>query len=83
MTIVEDIHKVREDVERIADIADSNRSAIARHEEQIAGPRGLQASIEDLSAEIKSLRKAAYWVGGVIVAGSITFAFSVLALVGG
>lgn len=39
------------------------------------------ARLEPLPAEVKSLRKAAYWVAGVIVTGAIGFAFSVLALV--
>lgn len=31
--------------------------------------------------EIKNLRRVMYWVGGLIVAGSIGFGFSVLALI--
>jgi tetrahydromethanopterin S-methyltransferase subunit B len=38
------------------------------------------ARLEPLSDEVKSLRKAAYWVAGIIVASSIGFAFGVLAL---
>lgn len=37
--------------------------------------------LEPLPAEVKSLRRAAYWVAGLVVAGAIGFAFSVLALV--
>ena len=83
MTLVDDLHKVRDDLQRIADTVDTTRDVTARHEEQITGPRGMQASIEELSVEVQNLRKAAYWVGGIIVAGAVTFAFSVMALVGG
>lgn len=53
------------------------------HEEQINGRRGVQSALNELAVEVRSLRKAAYWVGGIIVASSIGFAFGVLALVPG
>lgn len=83
MSLLDDVDKLHTEVDRLSATIDVNRDIIGRHEEQISGPRGLQASIEDLSKEIQSLRKAAYTVGGLIVAGAISFAFSVLALVGG
>lgn len=39
------------------------------------------ARLEPLPGEVKSLRRAAYWVAGLVVAGAIGFAFSVLALI--
>ena len=67
------------------------KDTLNRHEEQISGERGLSAAINQLGVDlaessraeaeaIGQLRKAAYWVGGLIVAGSISFAFSVLTL---
>lgn len=82
MTLIEDIQKLRDELDQLTDTVSTNNLFMTRHEEQISGERGLSASIKDLSNEVKSLRKAAYWVGGVIVAGAITFAFSVMALVG-
>lgn len=83
MTLVDDLRTIRVELERVAVAVEENHAVIARHEEQISGARGLSVAIQDVAQEIKSLRKAAYWVGGVIVAGAITFAFSVMALVGG
>jgi hypothetical protein len=42
------------------------------------GQRGLSAAIDALAEEVKSLRRAMYWVGGIIFTGAIGFAFSVL-----
>jgi tetrahydromethanopterin S-methyltransferase subunit B len=36
--------------------------------------------LEPLAEEVHNLRKAAYWVAGLIVTGAIGFAFSVLTL---
>lgn len=57
--------------------------ALGSYEEQINGRRGMQAAINDLTLEVRSLRKAAYWVAGILIASSIGFAFGVLALVPG
>ncbi len=82
MTLAQDVAKLREDVDKLSTYYEENSKGFDRHEEQINGRRGLQSSIDDLTKEVKSLRKAAYWVGGLIVAGAITFSFSVMALIG-
>ena len=90
MTLLEDLGRLNKElnemaqtVDHLADQTEHNRAAIALHEEQISGNRGLSAAIDALATEVKSLRKAAYWVAGIIVAGSITFGFSVITLIGG
>lgn len=80
MTVFEDLRSLQKTVRDLAEQVEQNRSAIARHEEQLNGERGLSAAMRELASELKSLRKAAYWVAGLIVAASISFAFSVLAL---
>ncbi len=82
MTVLDEVVQLRKQIETNTAIIGKNGELVAAHEEQISGKGGLQSSIEELSAEVRSLRKAAYWVGGLIVAGSVSFAFSVLALVG-
>jgi len=81
MTLFSDMSKLQEDVGRLATRLDETARLANQHDEQISGERGLSSAIAGLTDEIKGLRKAAWWVAGVIVAGSITFAFSVLTLV--
>lgn len=76
MSVVDDIRKLQQNDEM-------HSAQLGRHEEQINGSRGQSAAIDLLAAEIKSLRRAAYWVAGIIIVGSITFAFSALSLIGG
>lgn len=83
MTLMDDLKRLQEAVQELARQVEKNRSMVSLHEEQVNGERGLSAAIDQLAAEVKSLRKAAYWVAGLIVAGAITFAFSVLSMVGG
>lgn len=82
MTVLDDVRMLREELSAVAEIVDANKDALSKHEEQINGQRGLSAAIDSLSAEIKGLRTAAYWVAGVIIAGSITFAFTTMTLIG-
>jgi hypothetical protein len=82
MTLLQDVEALRVEVDRLAEVVNTNKDGLGRHEEQINGERGLSAAIKQLSEEVRGLRRAAYWVAGLIVAGSITFAFSVLAVVG-
>jgi chromosome segregation ATPase len=83
MTVVSDIQKLQEQVNAVEEQCESTGKKVARHEEQINGARGLYAAINAQTEEIRSLRKAAYWVGGLIIAGAIGFAFSVLLLIPG
>lgn len=48
------------------------------HQEQINGKRGLYSAIEELSGEIKSLRRAIAAVGTGIIVAAISFALEVL-----
>lgn len=81
MTVLEDIRKLQETVDSLRERAVANAKKIDRHEEQISGERGLSAAINELSVEVRGLRKAAYWLAGLIVTASISFGFSVLVLI--
>jgi hypothetical protein len=81
MTLIGDLETVRQEQARQAAELEAETRRGARHEEQINGERGLSAAINAQTAEIRGLRKAAYWVAGLIVAGSITMAFSAISLV--
>lgn len=80
MTLLTDVQQLRVEVGEIKDLVEVNRSGLERHEEQINGRRGQSAAIDAVASEIKSLRRAAYWVAGIIVSGSIGFAFTVFEL---
>lgn len=80
MTIITDIQRLSDAVREVEAQVEKNRSLLERHEEQISGTRGLSAALNALAEEVKSLRKAAYWVAGLIMASSIGFAFSVLTI---
>lgn len=82
MTLLQDVEAMRSEVTRLNAMANHNKETTERHEEQINGARGLSVAIDELAMEVRNLRKAAYWVAGLIVAGSITFAFSVLTIIG-
>lgn len=82
MTLASDVQALRREVAEALSQLEKVRSTTERHEEQINGQRGLSAAIDALAVEVRSLRKAMYWVAGLIVAGSIGFAFGVLQLVG-
>jgi hypothetical protein len=73
--------QVEKAIERIDGECDKANRNIASLREQVGGERGLSAAVTALAKEVASLRKAAYWVAGIIVASSIGFAFGVLALV--
>jgi hypothetical protein len=92
MTLVEDIRELQEQLKVVQKQLEEHSRRLDRQGEQIGGERGLSAALNDLTQEVKSLRetffgeiktvrKAAYWVAGLIVASSIGFAFSVLALI--
>jgi hypothetical protein len=83
MSVITDLQALRDDLVRAKALLTELRTISDRHEEQINGARGQSAAIDGLAAEIKSLRRAAYWVAGIIIIGSITFAFSALSLIGG
>lgn len=83
MTLINDVNDVRAEQARLSSIVAEQARIIARQEEQINGERGLSAAINMQTQEIRGLRRAAYWVAGLIVAGSITMAFSAISLIGG
>ncbi len=83
MTVLEDIRELERLVKEIDEYCKDNSSALTRLEERVSGARGLAAAVDALGNEVKALRKAAYWVAGLIVAGAISFAFSVLTVFGG
>jgi hypothetical protein len=67
MTLVEDLQTVKKTCADQAVVIDDLKTRLAVAERDCS--------------EIKSLRKAAYWVCGLIVAGAIGFGFSVLTLI--
>jgi hypothetical protein len=81
MTLTNDIHALRASVEKVEQLCDANAKLLAKQQEQISGEGGLVQSVRTLRTEFATIRKGGYWLAGVIVAGSITFAFSVLALI--
>jgi hypothetical protein len=83
MSLVTEVQAVREEQAKLAEIISVQAKTIARQEEQINGERGLNAALNAQTLEIRGLRRAAYWVAGLIITGSITMAFSAFSLVGG
>lgn len=92
MTLAADIERLQAKCSELADRVDTLESRTDRTVEQVGGERGLSAAINALSAEVTQLRKdtthdvgqlrkAAYWVAGILVASSIGFAFSVLVFI--
>lgn len=83
MSLLEDFRALKAQVDALAAQVEQNRTTGALHEEQINGERGLSATIDALTVEVKGLRKAAYWLAALIVSSSIAFAFSVLTVFSG
>lgn len=54
--------------------------AVKHLDQTVADLDRSMTKLEPLPEEVKNLRKAAYWVAGLIVTGAIGFAFSVLTL---
>lgn len=63
-------------------MVEENKSRLDRQEEQLNGERGISAAINALGTEVRGLKRSMYWVAGLIVAGSISFGFSVLTIFG-
>lgn len=55
-------------------------AAVKHLDQTVADLDRSMTKLEPLPDEVKNLRKAAYWVAGLIVTGAIGFAFSVLTL---
>lgn len=81
MTLLRRVEEIEQDSRELHVLIEATRDVLNRHEEQINGTRGLQHALDANTAAVKSLYKAAYWLAGIIVAGAIGFAFSVLQLV--
>ena len=81
MTLLSELHAMRKQVAELAAALDAAEALVSRHEEQINGQRGLQRALDENTQEIKGLRKAAYWVAGLIISSSVGFAISVLLLI--
>jgi hypothetical protein len=69
-------------VERLDGAVEKDGKAIALLEEQIGGDRGLNEAVKALAEQVSGLRRAAWWLAGIIVTSSIGFAFSVMLLIG-
>lgn len=83
MTLVQDVQRLQDKCRELEREKDDLRTHVNRLEEQVNGERGLSAVLTMVLEEIKGLRKGAYWVAGVIVAGAIAFAFAALQLSAG
>lgn len=75
MTLFEDVRNLKSQTE-------SNSRTVARHEEQITGKGGLQATMDSLSEEVRGLRRALWAAGGGIVVGSVIFSLGLLQATG-
>lgn len=67
MTLMEDFKRLEEKVVKQDEVIEDLRDRLLVAETEVK--------------QIDNLRKAAYWVGGLIIAGSISFGFGVLSLV--
>jgi hypothetical protein len=67
MTLFEDFKRLEEKVQKQDEVIEDLRDRLLVAETEVK--------------QIDNLRKAAYWVGGLIIAGSISFGFGVLSLV--
>lgn len=87
MSLVREVEELKLEFAQVVEKSEKQDKINARLEEQINGERGLSATLtqvnKDLKDEIKGVKKAMYWVAGIIVAGSITMAFSAFSLIGG
>lgn len=83
MTLIDDVQRLQARCKELEEAAETRERRLSLLEEQVNGERGISAAIKAQTAEISSLRKAAYWVAGVIVAGAIAFAFAALQLSAG
>jgi tetrahydromethanopterin S-methyltransferase subunit B len=62
------------------EVRDLNRQ-VAALERQVNDLSLRLAMAEATASDVKGLRRGAYWIAGLIVAGAIGFGFSVLALI--
>lgn len=83
MALTDDVHRLQDKCKDLEAQGEQREKRLGRLEEQINGERGISAAVNEQTREIKGLRKAAYWVAGVIVAGAITFAFAAMSLADG
>lgn len=67
MTLMEDFKRLEIQVKKQEETIDDLRNRLIVAETEVK--------------QIGSLRRAAYWVGGLIIAGSISFGFGALSLV--
>ena len=82
MTLLTRVDELEAEVRETRELAQKAQRVSATHEEQINGRRGLQAAVDENTAAVKSLYRAAYWLAGIIIVASIGFAFSVMLLIG-
>ncbi len=82
MTLFDDLQRMQERQAALAERLDALAKSSERYDEQINGERGLSAAIRELAQEIEDLRKSVRNVGGMIIASSLGFAISVLAVFG-
>jgi hypothetical protein len=67
MTLMEDFKRLEEHVKKQDEVIVELRDRVLIAETEVK--------------QIDNLRRAAYWVGGLIIAGAISFGFGVLTLV--
>ena len=74
MTLLSEFQALQEEMVHARSVAEAIGALGDRHEEQI---NVLRSALGDVVGEIRALRRAAYWMAGIIV-----LAVSVLTLVG-
>jgi hypothetical protein len=81
VTLVEDVRKLQRDQAKSDATNEELQRELTTLKEQINGKRGMSAAIDTLTTEVRGLRKAAYWVAGVIITAAISFAFTTMTLI--
>lgn len=83
MTLASDVETLQREVVRQGKLIEEQARLLAKQEEQINGERGISATLTAIFGEIKGIKKAMYWVAGLIITSSLGLAFGALKVVGG
>jgi hypothetical protein len=82
MTLLSDLHQLREEQAKLATQLKDTSATTARHEEQISGKLGVLTAIQALDNQLAAVKRALYAAAGAAVISSLTFAFGISRLVG-
>lgn len=74
MTLATDVTKIRSDLDRMINVAETNAQKISVHEQQISGDRGITETLAQLSSELKTVHKDLTTLGEKVSALEKAFA---------